>query len=420
MVNVGRSGRRDWLRPWSTGLLSLSSCLLLEGFAVTASVSTRVVGWAVLAVTCAGLASCTRGSPTDKDVAIVVTQGNCGDPWTARGGARTFQIKNSDIATTEVDLISPSSGGVYAEVESLAPGATRPMHLTLAKGDYAFRCYAEDTDAINGPTVHIADGPARGTPAIQPVSSQDLTASVTRYRQKITAGLGVLAADVDKLRQTLRGGDLTASRAAWLTAHLDYERLGAAYDTFDDFADKIDGMPDGLPGGVHDPDFTGLRRIEYGLWHGESATSLAGTADQLATDVAGLRQAFPDQQVDPNDLPLRSHEILENALQFELTGRADQGSGTDLATIDANLDGTQMVLDTLAPVMQTRYAGWDQVATWMTRTRAEVDSAHRPDGSWTPVTSLDAAHRERLDGDLGQLLEVLAPIAAIGDVRRTK
>jgi iron uptake system EfeUOB component EfeO/EfeM len=352
-------------------------------------------------------------------VAVVVNRGSCGTQWSAHGGPRTFQIKNSDISTTSVDLIAPGTGGVYAEVESLAPGTTRPMHLTLARGDYAFRCYTEDIDGLTGPVAHIADGPAQGTPAVQPVDNQTLLPSVTQYRQEVTAGLGVLAADVDKLRTVLRGGDLAASRAAWLTAHLDYERLGAAYDTFDDFADKIDGMPDRLPGGVHDPDFTGLRRIEYGLWHGGSPASLAGVADQLATDVAGLRKAFPDQQVDPNDLPLRSHEILENALQFELTGEADQGSGTDLATIDANLDGTQMVLDTLAPVMKTRYSGWGQVTTWMTRTRAEVDSAHRPDGSWTPVTSLDAAHRERLDGDIGQLLEVLAPIAAIGDVRRT-
>ncbi|GAA5179887.1 EfeM/EfeO family lipoprotein [Rugosimonospora acidiphila] len=383
------------------------------------SVPTRAVGSALLAVMCASLLGCTGGSSSGTAAAIVMNQGGCGGTWTAHGGPHTFQIKNGDIGTDEVDLIDPKTSAVYAEVEALAPGTTRPMQLTLARGSYAFRCYPEDAGGVTGPTVTITDGPTQGTPAVLPVDNEVLLASVKAYRTRITAGLVQLATDVNKLRQTLRGGTLAASQAAWLTAHLDYERLGAAYDTFGDFADAIDGMPDGLPGGVHDPDFTGLRRIEYGLWHGEAPSSLAAVADQLGTDVAGLQKAFPTQQVDPNDLPLRAHEILENALQFELTDEADQGSHTSLATVNANLDGTQMVLDVLTPVMQTRYTGWSQVADWMSRTRTELASLRHADGTWPPVTDLDASQREKLNGDVGQLLEVLAPIAAIGDVRRT-
>lgn len=52
-----------------------------------------------------------------------------------------------------------------------------------------------------------------------------------------------------------------------------------------------------------------------------------------------MRKAFPTQDFDPGDLPLRAHEILENALQFELTGDTDEGSGTNLATVDSNLAG---------------------------------------------------------------------------------
>ncbi|GIH14190.1 EfeM/EfeO family lipoprotein [Rugosimonospora africana] len=387
---------------------------------MAASAPIRAAGWALLAVACAGLVSCTgKSSSPDDPVAIQVNTGTCGPKWSAHGGERTLQIKNAGTVTTEVDLIAPDTGGVYAEVEALAPNTTRSMRLTLGRGTYALRCYAEDTDGVTGPVVTVSDGPVHGAAAVKPVDNQTLLASVKDYRTRVTAGLGQLATDVDTLRQALRGGDLATSRAAWLTAHLGYERLGAAYDTFDDFADKIDGMPDGLPGGAHDPDFTGLRRIEYGLWHGEPLGSLATVADQLATDVAGLIKAFPQQQVDPNDLPLRAHEIMENALQFELTGEADQGSHTGMATIDANLTGTQMVLDTITPVMKTRYADWDKVALWMSRTRTAVDSTRRPDGTWTPVSALDRAQREQLDGDIGQLLETLAPVAAIGDVRRT-
>jgi iron uptake system component EfeO len=360
-----------------------------------------------------------HGSPGDA-LTVTVSRGNCGNGWqTPHSGPQTIQISNVGTVTTEVDLIDPGTGGIYAEVEALAPNTTRPMQLTLGRGSYAFRCLGEDTDAVTGPALRLTDGPLPPTPPVLPVTSQDLSGAVSQYRGYVATGLASLAGDVATLVRTLRGGDLAASRSAWLTTHLAYERLGAAYDTFGDFADKIDGMPDGLPAGVRDPGFTGLRRIEYGLWHGQSPASLVPIGDHLSTDVAGLRADFPKDQTDPNDLPLRAHEIMENALQFELTGQADQGSGTGLATIGANLDGTQAVVNALAPLMTKRYSGWPAVATSIARTRALATAAHRPDGTWIAPTALDPRTRRRLDAAVGQLLEVLAPIAAIGDVRRT-
>jgi iron uptake system EfeUOB component EfeO/EfeM len=375
-----------------------------------------LVGLAVIACAIA-TAGCT-GDPPTAAVNITVTRGNCGSTWQPPAQQpATFQIHNAGTVTAEVDLIDPATGGVYAEVESLAPNTSHPMRVRLGRAAYAFKCLGEDTDAVTGPTVRISTGTAPA-PAVAPITNQDLTDSVNQYRAYVTTGLGTLATRVDGLRTALRSGNLGGARAAWLAAHLQYERLGAAYDTFDDFADKVDGLPDSLPDGVHDPDFAGLRRIEYGLWHGESLPALAKVADQLATDVAGLRRAFPDQQTDPNDLPLRAHEILENALQFELTGDSDQGSGTSLATVDANLAGTRAVLDALAPQMSSRYRAWTATLSYVDRTTSLVDS-FRPDGGWTPVGALSAVDRQRLNGTIGQLLEMLAPIAAIGDVRRT-
>lgn len=376
--------------------------------------------WTVCVIACAlVLSGCSGHDSAGDPPTVTVSRGNCGTGWESpHSGQQTIQVSNVGTVTTEVVLIDPGTGRVYAEVEALAPNTSRPMQVTLGKASYAFRCLGEDTDAVTGPTIQVTDGPPPVAPVL-PISKQDLTAAVTQYRSYVTTGLATLAGDVTALVRTLRGGDLAASRSAWLTTHLAYERLGAAYDTFGDFADQIDGMPDGLPAGVRDPDFTGLRRIEYGLYHGQSLASLAPIGVQLGADVAGLREDFPKEQTDPNDLPLRAHEIMENALQFELTGEADQGSGTGLATIGANLDGTQAVLNALAPLMTKRYSGWPEVATWISRSRKLVAAAHRPDGTWIKPTALDPKARMRFDAAVSQLVEVLAPIAAIGDVRRT-
>jgi iron uptake system component EfeO len=371
----------------------------------------------VAAVLIAGVAACS--SPPPRNAAVEVTRGACGTGWAApHGGDQTIDVHNVGTVTMEVELVDPATRGVYAEVESLAPGAVRPMRITLGRGSYAFACFPEDSDAETGPVVTVKDGPARGATAVVAVSENDLAAAVKDYRTHVSAGLTALAGAVSGLHAAVRSGDRGQAERAWLTAQTAYGRLGAAYDTFGDAADAIDGLPAGLPGGVRDEDFTGLRRIEYALWHGVAMPAIGKVTDRLATDVAGLRKDFAAERTDPNDLPLRAHEILENSLQFELTGDSDQGAGAGLAVIAANLDGTRMVLDAIAPVLKPRYPGWQSAMDQLASLRTLV-GAQQKHGRWTAPAALARADRERLDGALGQLLETLAPIAAIGEVRRT-
>ena len=112
---------------------------------------------------------------------------------------------------------------------------------------------------------------------------------------------------------------------------------------------RSNGRPDGLTGGVNSPKWTGFYRLEYGLWHGQSAHELTGTANTLAANVGALQQSWPSTEINLLDIGLRTHEILENALEFQLTGHDDYGSGTTLATTQANITGTLELLDHPAP-----------------------------------------------------------------------
>ncbi|MEV6844107.1 EfeM/EfeO family lipoprotein [Actinoplanes sp. NPDC051411] len=376
---------------------------------------------AVAAVlTVAAMAACSSPAPTPRDPGIQVARGRCGVGWDRpQGGDQTIEVHNTDSVTMEVELVDPASHGIYQEIESLAPGTSRSFHLVLGNGTYAFTCLPDGADLETGPSVTIKDGPAKGATAVTPVDENTLAPAVKTYRAHVAAGLARLGGNVGSLRTALGSGDRSRSQKAWLVAQLAYNRLGAAYDTFGDSADAIDGMPDGLPGGVHDKDWTGLRRIEYGLWHNESMPALAALGSRLSSDVASLHGEFDKERTDPNDLPLRSHEILENTLQFELSGTEDQGAHAELAVMSANLDGTRMVLDAIAPEIQPRYPAWPTVQSELAGLKKLVDSYHKG-GRWAPLQSLSTHDREELDGKLGRLLEDLAPIAAIGEVRRTQ
>jgi hypothetical protein len=258
----------------------------------------------------------------------------------------------------------------------------------------------------------VVGGHARGTPAILPVTRNDLLAPARQYHDWVAAGLNTLAGQAGALAADVRTGNLGAARTAWLTAHLTYQRLGAAYDAFGDLGDEIDGLPDSQAG-VHDPDWTGFHRLEYGLWHGQGAGQLTGVANKLVADIRGLRASWPDQEIDLIDMGLRTHEILENALQFQLSGHDDYGSGTTLATTQANIDGTRELLTILHPLLAPRYAGLPAVDSWLDRLQSLIGKERRPNGTWVSVSALSTSQRQQIDAACSQALEALAPIAAI-------
>ncbi|MFJ5969296.1 iron uptake transporter permease EfeU [Streptomyces sp. NPDC093060] len=372
---------------------------------------------AVPAVLAGLVVALSRPKPAD-DQTVAVSETECGKGFTApRPGRQTFQMHNTGGKTSEVYLIDPSTSAVYGEIEGLAPGTTRDLVATVAGGTYAWRCVPTDGKAVTSKAVRVSGGGA--AEPVVPVSAQDLAAPLKAYKTYVEQGLATLVTQTRTLDDDIEGGHLDRARTDWLTAHRTYASLGAAYGTFEDFDQKIDGRPDGLPNGVQDKDFTGFLRLEHGLWHGESAKNLRAPAQQLADAAAGLRRAFPTQEFDPGDLPLRAHEILENTLQFELTGDTDQGSGTNLATADANLAGTRELLTVLRPLLTSRAPRLLPTADADTaRLQKLLDAAH--DGThWTPVDQLAAADRQRLDGATGQLLEDLAPVPDLLEIRKS-
>ena len=372
---------------------------------------------AAVAVSAGVLAACSGGAPAADLVSV--SNGGCGSSWHLAGpGWHTFQIYNAAAEGAEVDLINPANGAIYAEIETLGPGTTSPMRLDVGSGSYAFRCLFEDYDPITGPTA-VVGGHVDGTAAILPVTSDDLLAPARQYHAYVAAGLTTLVSQTGALAADVRAGNLGAARTAWLTAHLSYERLGAAYDAFGPFDAEIDGRPDGLTGGVNSPQWTGFYRLEYGLWHGQSAHELTGVADALDANVRALLKSWPSTEINLLDIGLRTHEILENALEFQLTGHDDYGSGTTLATTQANIAGTLELLTVLHSLLTVRYAGLPAVYTWLDRLADLLDQSKRPNGSWLAVSQLPQSLSQQIDAACGQALEELAPIAAITEPRVT-
>ncbi|MFI8239491.1 EfeM/EfeO family lipoprotein [Streptomyces sp. NPDC085866] len=371
------------------------------------------VGGTLLALSLVG----GRPARAVRSVTVEVSPSRCGRGWTRPApGVQTFDLHNASDGAAEVYLEDPGSQVVYGEVEGIGPGTTRQLTVRLGRGTYAFKCVPDDADAVTGPSVLVTSG--RRGPGAAPVTEHDLIPPALAYQKWVGGGLDELVRLTTKLGRDIDRGDLAGARSAWLPAHLEYERLGAAYDAFGDADGQIDGTDAGLPDGVGDRGFTGFHRVEYGLWHGQSGGRLRTPSAALVKAVTRLRDSWSQTRMDPAQLGLHAHEILENTVQFELTGRTDYGSGSNLATARANLDGTREVLSRLRPLLTTRYSDLPGLDRDLDHAQHLLDG-FRHGGRWTAPTALDRAGRQRVDSVFGDLVERLASVATLCDPRRT-
>jgi high-affinity iron transporter len=369
---------------------------------------------------CAGHQPTTHATATTRPPAkatpaeILVTGDLCAPRWAAPdSGVRTFAVHNIGPIVEEVELESAATTPrVFGDIETLGPATTRTLTVAIGPGRYQWKCELPTGDESLSAIGVVGGRPFMGR-SFLPVTYKELSVSIRRSQAQVEAGLGPLVADTDRLLAATNAGDLARARALWLPAHLDYERLGDAYDSFGGFADEIDGRPDGLPDGVHDRGWQGFLRLEHELWNGGSVPTVQAVTHELDANVHALAAAYPSHlpAVPPNTLTIRVHEILENTLQFQLTGDADEGSHTTLATVAANLTGAEAAYEAVEPLLRPRSASTERlVGTDFSRLQALLAGLGDGHGDFPPLSVLTRAQREQLDAAVGQAVEDLATI----------
>ena len=353
---------------------------------------------------------------------VSVTPQVCGQGWSGgAAGVRTFSVANQAAHPVEVRLLD-GAGGIVGEIETLGPGTTATMTASLASGRYSFTCLSAGSKAMSPVAASVAGSGVAGTAsrAIKPVTVADLTPYNDAYQRYAAEQLAKVSAAVAQIQADLGTGDRARAEADWLTAQTAWERVGASYNSFGDRGVAVDGLPTAFPKGVADPGFTGLHRLEYGLWHGEGMASLQTVAATLQGHVADVAAHLGDQDVagDPTALTLRVHEILEDAVRDHLSGNDDQGAGAGYAMTDADLDATLSVLNILAPLIEERTPGVVATARAQLQTARQALAAARTGDGWPPVGSAPLDVRQRVNAAVDAAVETLSGIPGILEVPR--
>lgn len=238
------------------------------------------------------------------------------------------------------------------------------------------------------------------------------------YRTYVTGKLSTLRSQLAALSAATGSGNLARARSAWLTAHLTWLEIGqddGAYGAFGALGGDIDGLAAGHPQGTSDPGFTGFHRIEFDLWTRRDLRAADADAATLRHLLVQLMRTpvstyLPASTNGIANWLLRPHEVLEDALRDSLTANDDYGSGTDLASITADVGAVRELLSELEP-------GLHLVAPQLVgNARAELDSllgaidATRSNGTWVSIQNLPIRQRQQVDADVDAALETLAPL----------
>jgi high-affinity iron transporter len=361
-------------------------------------------------------------SSTATSVSVTATE--CAPEWSsAQAGTQTFTVTNKSGLAGEVNLDN-AGGAVVGEIETLGPGTFAPLTATLGAGSYTFKCFMGSHPATASQPVTVSATSTVTAPvAVKPVTVTELTPPNDLYQKYAAAQLTDLAADVSKLQHDLENGDIAQAKQDWLPAQQAWERVGASYDSFGDLGLAVDGLAGGLPDGVSDKGFTGLHRLEYGLWAGhQPAKALLPVANALAKNVATVQKnlASDDLAGDPTQLPLRVHEIIEDALRDHLSGVDDYGAGAAYPMTYADTQVDRVVLGYEAALINARDPGLVATAESELSTLDGALLATRTSGGqWQSLTAVTLGQRQHVDAAIGALLETLATVPDLLEVPPT-
>ncbi|MUM15633.1 iron permease [Mycobacterium sp. CBMA271] len=347
----------------------------------------------------------------DASTRVTVTASGCADDWkSARSGVQTFSVVNKSGKTGEINLVD-ANNGVVAEIETLGPSTSANLMATLSNGTYKFVCLMAGEAATYSASQQVSGNVIPGAPQpVVRVTEDDLKPPMEAYQRYADGLLSVLSTQARAARADLGSGNIDAAKNDWVSAVLTWNRIGASYGSFKEYGDAIAGLPHGLPEGVNDPDFKGLRRLEYGLWRGQPAAVLTPVADELVATIDKLRANLSDVMTEPADQTKRPHEILEDTLRFQLMGYTNQGAGTEYAEAAAAVEATRAVLGQFAPLVNSRAP---KLLAESNSKLDVLDAALRgtqQGGHWRPLAQVPLSGRQAVDAALGQVLETLAEV----------
>ena len=357
------------------------------------------------------VASQMRGPTSDPGAHRIVVTAKACEPneLTVPAGRRSFEIVNRSDRPVEWEILDGVL--VVAERENITPGLTQIVQARLAPGDYTITC-----GLISNPRgrLHVTAEGATGETGKTP-DIRAFIGALSEYKVYLILQSAAMVSAAEGLAAAIHAGDLTQARGLYDAARLPYKRIEPVAWRFSDLVNAINPAAEYLAKREADPAFTGYHRIAFALFGGGETADLPAVADRLVSDLKGLKDRLGGLKLLPADLATSAARIAEQLADGRIVQGEDHYAGTDLADIDANLQGIAKLVGLLRPIVKV--AAPDAMAAVDARLAATAQAlaALKQGDAWPAYDTVSSSQRKALADVFKALADALDAInGAIG------
>ena len=184
------------------------------------------------------------------------------------------------------------------------------------------------------------------------VSPLDLVQPIADYKIYIQDNLDILVKDTKAFTDAIKAGDLEKAKELYPSSRVSYEKIEPIAELFADLDASIDSRADDHEDAEKSEDFTGFHRLEYGLFAQNSTEGLGKYADKLYADVVELQKRIKDMTFPPEKVVGGAAALMEEVAATKISGEEDRYSHTDIWDFQANVDGSQKIVELFRPLIE--------------------------------------------------------------------
>lgn len=356
-------------------------------------------------------------------------------------GAHTFTITNEGDKVTEFYLLGSDGLRIVSELENIAPGSSAELTVAIPQGDYYTAC----KPGLRGANIGQASFTVTGEALPVSESDQELFDGVVNdYIAFVKNEVSELVPNVETFAQAYMDGNDAEARDLYATTRINYERIepiAEALGTLDPRIDyrEVDYLAEADQLEADDPEFTqwtGFHRIEKDLWppaegdrNADGAPATEGWTESspeerqfigqsLIDDVNTLYDTvndpnfIEDQEINISSVSNGAISLLEEVAVTKVTGEENWWSHYDLWDFQANIQGSRIAFDLVAPIAEGKGDEGRELVEEINRQfddlQALLDEYGDLDSGFTMYDEVTAAQQAELTRKIDALREPLS------------
>ncbi|MDF5706852.1 MAG: iron uptake system protein EfeO [Nostoc sp. S4] len=281
------------------------------------------------------------------ETAVTVTDKGCEPNQLSVGaGKNSFVITNKTNQPLEWEILSGVK--VIGERENIAPGFVQKLKEQLDPGEYEMTCGLRS----NPKGKLIVKATDNATQASTTVDQNKLIGAIAEYKVYITKETDQLADKTKSFTDAVIAGDLAKAQKLYAPSRVYYERSEPIAELFSDLDGSIDTRPDDFEKKEADPKFIGFHRLEKALFQDKTTKGMKPIAEKLRNDCLELQKRISTLTIEPKNMVGGAADLIEEVAKTKISGEEDRYSGTDLWDFNANVEGSQKIVELLRPQIQ--------------------------------------------------------------------